>query len=211
MAWPTKAEIAARQTAKANPREDDVQEFLEQIGTLEMEERPYQPRVLAGTEAIPEDIADAVESLISGAVERVAKSKIFTMYDKFGIPSKVSSERASMMLQDRNPKTGERTFFSKPPKTAPKTVILDLDDTAAIDTLIASKEPVLLGGNCPTCGKPIAENPHMVQPARIKDHEDAMWRVYTMTFPHMFKRHRFDIPRHFRDKELRDSLLGFVR
>ena len=190
---------------------DDAAAFVNQIGTLELEEVPYRQPVIDGTTSIPADIADAMDSLLAGAVERKGKQEIYTMYDKFGIPSRVDGLRVTMMLKERDPRTGKPIFYARVPADAPKVVEIDVADTAAIEKLVKSKQSILAAGRCDACGKLIAENPHMVTPMPLKDTEDAFWRVNQLKFPHMYKRHRQVIPRFYRDKQLRDALLEFAK
>lgn len=188
------------------PRDDDIRGFVQAMGALETEEVPYRADVLAGTKAIPADIAGAIESLLDGAVEKKGKQEIYTMYDQYGIPSKVDGLRISMMLREKNPSTGKPVFYARPPADAPRIVVVDPDDLVQVDALIKGGEAILVAGRCNGCNKMIAENPHLVRPMRLTDREDAWWRVNQMKFPHMRSRHPMLLPRVYRNKEQRDAL-----
>lgn len=168
------------------PRRDDtaVMDFMTQrVNAIPTEEAP----LIAGTEAVPEDIASAIGDLVKTSVEKKKKEKWLTIYDRFDRPSKVSSDRLMMTLTEKD-NNGEPWFFAQR-----RGVHLDI-----------------VSVRCPRCGKTIAENPDLEPPQRPVDDEERQWREDILLFPHMWKRHSSAIPRHFRDKERRAELQAFT-
>ena len=180
--------------------DDAVEQFLTTMGTVETEERPYAPKILEGTEAIPSDLADALDGVMEKVVEKRGKQRFYTVYDRYGIPSMVIGERLTQVLQDKDPKTGQKFFFAKPPASAPK----------SLANPTPKDGPVLVVVNCPFCQKDIGENPYLQGVQAVKDAEDLEWRRDLLLFPHVYARHRSGIPRVFRNKERREELLAFA-
>lgn len=182
-----------------------VLDYLDKRDTETTEYAPYQPRPLDGTAVIPDDVVEGINALLNTAVEKKTKQTMYTMYDKYGLPWKVTGDRLTMMLQEKT-EAGERMFFATVPQTAP------VRADSPTDKQIKDRVPVLLQVKCPICpNKIIPENPWTLNGAQpVIDRDDEAWRKDIMLFQHIYKRHKNQVPRYFRDKDRRDDLARFV-
>lgn len=172
-----------------------VEDFLANVGSGAVETVPFKPQkadlTIEGSEAIPQELADALEGVLETTIEKRSKQQWYTIYDKYGIPSKVNADRLQAVLREANPKTGERYFFSRKPATAPPLV-----------TVVC---PV------PICRKTLSENPWAMNGGMpVDDSEDEKWRQDGLLFPHMYRRHRTQVPRYFRDEKRREELYRYA-